>query len=243
MVARVASLCAGHDPVRIVDLACGTGSTARALAPAIPVRQAWRLIDYDPLLLAEARRQTTPLSLFSLETATADLSTDPEVAFSDPFDLCVTSAFLDLVSETWIGRLADALARARKPFYAALTYDGRAAFEPAHPLDAVMIDAFNRHQKTDKGFGPAAGPDGAAATIAAFKARGFTVEYAASDWIFGPADQAIQTPMIDGWATAAHEIGVAVDTVDTWTRARHAAIAAGEATMMVGHQDVFAHGL
>lgn len=240
LVARVASALRA-DPVRVIDLACGTGSTARALAPALRQVQTWRLVDHDPLLLAEARRRTAGLSNITVETTTADLAVDPAVALTEPFDLVVTSAFLDLVSDAWIGRLANALAAARKPFYAALTYDGRAAFSPAHPRDAEMIDAFNRHQRTDKGFGPAAGPDGAMATIAAFEARGFTVEHASSDWLFGPTDQTIQRPMIDGWATAAREIGVAPATVDAWAAARHAAIDAGEATMMVGHVDVFAH--
>lgn len=245
LLSRVARLAAARalagEPVRIIDLACGTGSTARAMAGVVPGPQAWRLIDHDPVLLAEARRQTAGLHAVVVDTATADLASDPAVALVEPYDLVVTSAFLDLVSAAWIGRLADALARARKPFYAALTYDGRAAFAPDHRLDGEMIDAFNRHQRTDKGFGPAAGPDGAAATIAAFETRGFTVEYAQSDWRFGPTDQAIQRPMIDGWATAAREIGLAPETVDAWAAARHAAIESGQATMMVGHVDVFAH--
>ena len=45
--------------VRIVDLACGTGSTLRALRPHLPARQNWRLVDNDLGLLARAT--ATPL--------------------------------------------------------------------------------------------------------------------------------------------------------------------------------------
>ncbi len=44
----------GYPSIRIVDLACGTGSTLRALAPRLPVEQNWRLIDNDLGLLARA---------------------------------------------------------------------------------------------------------------------------------------------------------------------------------------------
>ncbi len=46
--------------VRIVDLACGTGSTLRALSPRLPARQNWRLVDNDLSLLARAT--ATPLA-------------------------------------------------------------------------------------------------------------------------------------------------------------------------------------
>ena len=42
------------DAVRIVDLACGAGSTVRALGPHLPPRQHWDLVDNDPRLLAAA---------------------------------------------------------------------------------------------------------------------------------------------------------------------------------------------
>ena len=39
--------------VRIVDLACGTGATLRALSPHLPARQNWKLIDNDLSLLVD----------------------------------------------------------------------------------------------------------------------------------------------------------------------------------------------
>src|SRR4051812_46893094 len=51
--AAVRSL-AGHPSVTIVDLACGTGSTLRALSPRLTGLQNWRMVDNDLGLLARA---------------------------------------------------------------------------------------------------------------------------------------------------------------------------------------------
>ena len=40
----------------VTDLACGTGSTLRAIAPRLAGPQAWRLVDHDPALLERAAR-------------------------------------------------------------------------------------------------------------------------------------------------------------------------------------------
>ena len=41
----------------IVDIGCGTGSTWRSLSDRVPRTAQWQLLDYDPLLLAEAERR------------------------------------------------------------------------------------------------------------------------------------------------------------------------------------------
>ena len=48
----VADSLAAYPSVRIVDLACGTGSTLRALSARLPARQNWKLVDNDLGLLA-----------------------------------------------------------------------------------------------------------------------------------------------------------------------------------------------
>ena len=57
--AVVASL-KGYPSIRIVDLACGTGSTLRVLAPQFPTGQHWRLVDNDLSLLARAAAMAPP---------------------------------------------------------------------------------------------------------------------------------------------------------------------------------------
>ena len=50
-LAAVTSRLKSEDTVRLVDLACGAGSTLRTLSPRLPPRQHWDLVDNDPRLL------------------------------------------------------------------------------------------------------------------------------------------------------------------------------------------------
>ncbi len=165
----VAAHCANKPAPKIADLACGTGSTFRAISAALPGSQRWTLYDFDAALLEEARRL---LPEVPIETIEIDLLKDLPRVFAPEPDLIVTSAFLDLVSAEWLDQLIGACARHGTPFYAALSYDGRASCDPPHRDDRAIIDAVNRHQRTDKGFGPALGPDAAAYAIRALEKPG-----------------------------------------------------------------------
>ena len=144
------------------------------------------------------------------------------------------------MSAPWLERLVAILSISRRPLYAALSFDGRVSLAPACRDDAAIIAAVNRHQLTDKGFGPALGPQGGAAAVAALQAEGFAIAQGASDWVFGPADAAIQREMLAGWAGAAAEMGVAPGLLDAWLAERRAHVAAGRSEMRVGHLDFFA---
>jgi SAM-dependent methyltransferase len=228
------------SPVRVVDLGCGTGSTMRALSPFLPARQSWKLIDNDLGLLARAA--ATPRAKEVTATTTPlDLHRDLEAALDGPIDLVATSALLDLVSECWLDRLVVEIATRSIPFYAALSYDGRTTFSPPDPLDAAVAAAVNLHQRTNKGFGPALGPAAAAFAITRFEALGYSVVHGTSDWVMGPDDFDIQTEVLDGWASAAHEVG-ALPITDTtaWLTRRRGTVAAGRSSLSVGHVDFFA---
>jgi hypothetical protein len=56
----VSDLIADQPSVVIVDLACGTGSTVRALSPRIKARQHWRLVDSDLSVLARVPSSSPP---------------------------------------------------------------------------------------------------------------------------------------------------------------------------------------
>jgi hypothetical protein len=237
--AVVASL-AGNTSVRIVDLACGTGSTMRALAPRFPAGQNWRLADNDLSLLARASAMARPVGV-ALTTVPIDLNHDLEAALDGPVDLVTTSALLDLVSEAWLDRLAvETLARSI-PLYAALSYDGRIEFGPSNPFDAAIIASVNAHQRGDKGFGPALGPAAADAAIARFASLGCAVIHGNADWAIGPHERQFQVEILSGWASAARELGdlSLADTVG-WLTWRRAAVAAGRSSIRVGHVDIFA---
>src|SRR5258708_28310219 len=62
-----------EGPLRIVDLAAGTGSNLRYLATRLPVPQEWLLVDHNPVLLAEvASRLTSWGAALGYETVTVD---------------------------------------------------------------------------------------------------------------------------------------------------------------------------
>jgi hypothetical protein len=236
----VAAALKPRSPVRVVDLACGTGSTLRALSPHLTVPQDWRLFDHDPALLVHA--QATPRAKdVSVAAMTLDLNHDLEAALEGPADLVTTSALLDLVSAAWLERLAVAIAVRAIPLYAALSYDGRTAFTPADPFDADVARAVNAHQRTDKGFGPALGPAAAAHAIARFEALGYSVVHGASDWSMAPQDRDMQTEMLAGWASAAQDIGgLPAADIAAWLARRRAALADGRSSLEVGHIDFLA---
>jgi SAM-dependent methyltransferase len=233
----VAATFTGATAATVTDLGCGTGATMRAIAPRLPARQSWRLIDNDDVLL-DAAKQAAPAGT-AVSTVTIDLARATDRAL-DGCDLVATSALLDLVSEGWLDRLVATLARLARPFYAALSYDGVVALTPETRHDGAVIAAVNRHQRTDKGFGPALGPEAACTAPARFRDAGFAVLEGRSDWSFGAGDREIQVEMLAGWAGAAQEIGVDPSILEQWLRERREHVTAGRSQMRVGHVDFFA---
>lgn len=224
---------AGRGPL-VVDLGCGTGSNMRALAPRLAGAARWRLVDNDPILLAEAARRGAA----GADTVSADLN---DVA-SLPLDgatLVTAAALFDLVSETWLRRLVGRVAAARLPLYAALTYDGQTDWTPPHPSDRAMHAALDAHQRTDKGFGPALGPAAASCLGALLRDHGYSVRTAESPWRLGPADAALIVATTAGYTAAALDLGLADPaSAARWQAFRIETAPAG--TMLVGHTDLLA---
>ena len=236
----VASYLETRSGVRVVDLASGTGSTLRALSGRLPSPQNWTLIDNDPDLLAHA--VASPLDEnVTADTVPLDLNFALEAALDRDVDLVAMSALLDLVSSTWLDRLAVNVATRGTPLYAALSYDGRIGFVPADPFDTAIAAAVNMHQLGDKGFGPALGPAAAAFAVARVEALGYSVKQGASDWVIGPEDKDMQTELLAGWANAVRATG-AIPLAETaaWLARRSKDIAAGQSSLRVGHVDFFA---
>ena len=155
--------------------------------------------------------------------------------------LVTASALLDLVSEPWLAELLDRCAALRADLHVALTYDGRTGWQPPDPDDALVVDLFNTHQRTDKGFGPALGPRAGGCVIDALRERGYTVRYRATDWIIGPHDGTMQSALLEGIAAAAREIAPAeAARITAWHARRTAPATLALTTMIVGHVDVVA---
>jgi hypothetical protein len=234
----VAAHLAQRGSIGVVDLACGTGATMRAMSRRLAPRQDWRLVDNDLGLLARAGA-AAPSSRINVTAVPIDLARDLEAALDGAIDLVTTSALLDLVSMDWLERLVVEVVVRRLPFYAALSYDGKVAFDPPDPGDAAIVAAVNRHQSGDKGFGPALGPAAATAAIARFERTGYAVMSGASDWVIAPPDTRFQTELLAGWALAARETGdLSSADIAAWLSARRDLI--GRTSMRVGHVDFFA---
>ena len=228
------------DALSVVDLACGAGSTVRAIGPHLPARQRWDLVDNDPGLLTVACSGQFSDAV-KLNAVPLDLSSNFAVALDGTKDLITISALLDLVSEDWLDRFTRHIAAHALRVYAALTYDGRIDLSPADPLDAAITSALNAHQRTDKGFGPALGPSAAAVAISKFKALGYSIVHGKSDWMIGTADQEIQNELLAGWAGAASEVKTLPrPDIDNWLARRRIAVRERVSTMRVGHVDFFA---
>ena len=236
----VADLFKSHDAINVVDLACGAGSTVRALGSHLPARQRWDLVDSDQRLLAIACSGKTTGDV-RLNAIPLDLSVNFEEVLDVTEDVITISALLDLVSENWLDRFTRHIASHALPVYAVLTYDGRIDISPSDPLDETITSAVNAHQRTDKGFGPALGPSASPAAISRFEALGYSVVHGNSDWVIGIADQEIQLELLAGWATAAREIeALPRRDIDNWLARRKDGVSARASTMRVGHVDFFA---
>lgn len=240
VLAAVAARFTSLDTINVVDLACGAGSTIRALGSHLPARQHWDLVDDDQHLLAVACGRNSGDDV-RLNAVPLDLRGNFEAVLDGTKHLITTSALLDLVSETWIDRLVSHVASHALPLYAALTYDGRTEFSPSDPLDEIIISAVNAHQRTDKGFGSALGPSAAAAAISRFEALGYSVAQGQSDWQIGTADHAMQHALLAGWAQAVREIDALPHRdIDDWLARRNEKVESSASAMRVGHVDFFA---
>jgi SAM-dependent methyltransferase len=253
LLERLREAFAGQEEATAVDLGCGTGANLRACAAHLPPGQHWRLVDHDPALLAAARarlaawaERSEPAAdggmrvehagkVLTVSFHQADLARDVEALIPAGADLVTAAALFDLVSPAFIERVAEAVAARGAGFYTALTYDGRERWAPPHPADAPVLAAFHAHQRRDKGFGPAAGPDATAALEASFARRGYALHRGDSAWRLGPEDAELIRELVAGAAAAALEAGAAPEAVSAWRDARLQG-----ASCTIGHTDLLA---
>lgn len=222
----------------VLDLGCGTGSNLRYLAPHLSGRQDWTLLDHDADLLARIR---APHRDLAIRPVRGDLVVEG-LSEVHRAHLVTASALLDLVSDSWLRALVDACANAGCAGLFALTYDGIIEWSGGHePLDAVVRDAVNDHQRRDKGLGSALGPTAAVQAEEFFRERGYRTWLLSSPWRLGPTDAALAHALVTGWAAAAAE--QRPDTADAlrgWAERREAVVARGDFGLVVGHLDLLA---
>jgi hypothetical protein len=232
-----------HTHWNVIDLGAGSGSNLRYLSPRLAGVQRWTLVDHDAALLEVAAQHADPANV-TVELRRLDLDREFSAsrgALNFPSGALVTaSALLDLVSRDWIDALAARCHAAGATVHFALSYDGRTTCDPVDSLDASILESVNRHQRGDKGFGPALGPDAAQYCIDAFTRAGYAMRRATSDWQIDSTHATLQAALINGWADAAIEGAEALEVsdIDAWRARRLALVASGRSRLIVGHEDL-----
>lgn len=222
----------------LLDIGCGTGSTFRALSSYVPPDTTWHLLDYDPLLLAEAERRIggKPTIRFRQH----DLN-DLESLPLDGVTIVTASALFDLCSADFCNRFIETISRHGTGLYAALNYDGVMRWTRPHPRDEQVVADFNRHQRGNKGFGPALGPDATQHLRLGLEWSGYIVRVAPSPWVLGPTEARLQEELLRGILSPLIEIGNLSPTqISDWLDFRLASIVAADSSCVVGHTDLIA---
>lgn len=222
----------------IHDLACGTGSMGRWLAPLLPGPQHWILHDRDPDLLALAEVEVPERTDVTAERRLSDVTRlgQNELARAS---LVTASALLDLLAEDELGELVAACAGAGSPVLFALSVTGRVQLLPADPLDASIAAAFDEHQRRLTPRGRLLGPDAVDAAAAAFRGLGARVSVRPSPWRLGGAERDLAVEWLTGWVGAACEQEPAlVPEADLYRRRRLREAHAGVLAVTVGHADL-----
>ena len=225
------------DELVVVDVGAGTGSNQAWLAPRLPGRQRWVLVDHDADLLgvgsaAEADDRVTT------DRAVATVDDLHSLVPQDGAVLLTCAALLDLLSAVEIETLADVVAPSGRPGAAALlslSVTGEVSLEPAHPADAAVAAAFDAHQRREG----RPGPDAAEAMARALRRRGAHVELRATDWVLGAEDGPLLTRYLDdrGSVAVEHDPDLA-PLVREWLDERARQLQDGVLRARVGHLDL-----
>jgi hypothetical protein len=224
----------------IHDLASGTGSMGRWLAPLLPGPQRWVLHDLDEDLLGVAAGETPYADGVSvaLETRRSDVTELRPIDLAGA-GLITASALLDLLTHEELAQLMDVCAEAGCPALLALSVVGEVELAPSDPLDSVVAAAFDAHQRRMTGRGRLLGPDAVAAAVGGFRSRGATVLVRPSSWELGTAEADLVTEWFTGWIRAACEQSADLaDAAGSYTSRRLAEARAGELRVTVGHADL-----
>jgi hypothetical protein len=234
----------GDETVFVHDLGCGTGSMGRWRAPRLGRRQHWVLYDWDADLLPRARAAMAatradgpPVTSTTRRRDVSRLAVDDLTGAS----LITASALLDLMTADELTRCVEACVRAGCPALITLSVTGGVRLDPEDPLDQVVADAFNDHQRRTAGDRTLLGPDAVDAAVEAFTRLGCDVRVAPSPWRLGPGQAALAADWFSGWVGAAREQRPELAaTLAPYASRRLAEAAAGRLGVTVEHVDLLA---
>ena len=248
--------------IHLIDLGAGTGSLFRYLAPRLGNRQTWRLVDYSSSLLEQAETRLTKwagqhelivqskvggwyasnmVREYHVDTEIWDFARGfPDFPIDPSADLITASAFIDLVSLSWIEQLVAFCKKARTSFYGCLTYNGLIEWSPKHSFDGEFLQLLNNDQRRDKGMGPALGPDAFQAINNSFVSSGFVVKTGSSPWVLDSKDWQLQKALLLQWVKLLDQKSSwPAWKIKEWNEFHLAVIVEGKSQLKVGHQDIW----
>jgi hypothetical protein len=242
LVGRIRDRIPTARPWLIHDLACGSGSMGRWLAPLLPGPQHWVLHDRDEELLATAAADPPGPAADGAEVVVETRVSDVTQLVSDDLvgaTLVTASALLDLLTWDELARLVDACAGAGCPVLLCLSVSGRVQLLPADPLDTRIGAAFDAHQRRLTPRGRLLGPDAVEAAAEGFRRLGPQVVVRPSPWHLGATEAELVLEWLTGWVDAAceQEPELAAEA-DGYCRRRGREAAAGVLSVTVGHADL-----
>jgi len=233
-----------NGALAVHDLGCGTGSMARWLAGRLPGPQHWVMYDRDGDLLSlvpeGAPSRDSDGGPVCVETRRRDITR------LQPGDLAgaglvTASAVLDTMTAAELDRLVATCAEAGCPALIALTVSGRVDITPDDPLDVVVMDAFNTHQRRSTNGGPLRGPDAVDAARRCAARSPVDVMVRPSPWRLGATQAELSVEWFAGWVGAAVEQRPELHAeLAAYAQQRRAAAAAGRLSVMVHHEDLLA---
>jgi hypothetical protein len=241
LVEMVAQTVRPIDRTIVHDLACGTGSMSRWLAPRLAGPQHWVLYDWDPDLLHHAAAAMPGAAADGAEITFETRSRD--ITRLDPADLTgasliTASALLDMLTADEVARVVTACIGAACPALLTLSVVGRVDLAPADPLDRQLATAFNEHQRRTVGGRRLLGPDAVGFAADESTRLGAEVIVRPSPWRLGPAEATLATEWFAGWLGAACEQQPELSAAITYGDRRRAEAAAGRLGVTVGHDDL-----
>ena len=205
------------DCTIVHDLACGTGSMSRWLAPRLTGRQHWVLYDWDPDLLRHAAASLPHTAADGAEITFEIRSRD--ITRLDPADLTgasliTASALLDMLTADEVRRVVTACVGAACPALLTLSVVGRVDLAPVEALDHEVGAAFNDHQRRIVGDRRLLGPDAVGFAADEFTRLGAEVIVRPSPWRLGPAQATLAAEWFAGWLSAACRAATRVERSD-----------------------------
>ena len=154
------------------------------------------------------------------------------------------SAAIDLMSKSSINNSLSKLGDGNVLFYS-LCFDGQVKWNPSHPYDKYILSMFNRHQRSNKGFGAALGYESIEFLTKKAAKLGYRVAIKDSPWAIenkSERDMAfLKRYILDIKKSLYHLDQVDMDILKKWYLDKMNSLTNKKVRVHVGHKDILIH--